>query len=105
MAPYGAVALAEVDEVCRKLSARQNEPDAWREEWCAMGQRLEQFARRAEAAGQRFSAGNFFLRSGMYWFTGERFVYPGEEKRKLGAKALQLQQAGLERRYPDIERV
>jgi dipeptidyl aminopeptidase/acylaminoacyl peptidase len=105
MAPYGAVALAEVDEVCKKLSARQSEPDAWREEWCAMGQRLEKFAQRAEAAGHRLSAGNFLLRAGMYWFTGERFVHPGDEKRKLGAKALELQHAGLERRYPQIERV
>jgi pimeloyl-ACP methyl ester carboxylesterase len=105
MAPYGAVALAEVDEVCRKLEARQGEPDAWREEWCAMGRRLEQYAERAQAGGHRFSSGSFFLRAGMYWFTGERFVYPGEEKRVIGAKALALQQAGLARRYPDIERV
>jgi dipeptidyl aminopeptidase/acylaminoacyl peptidase len=105
MAPYGAVAPAEIDEACRKLKERQSEPDAWREEWCAMGERLEQFAERAEAAGHRLSAGNFFLRAGMYWFTGERFVHPGDEKRRLGAKALELQQAGLERRYPEIERV
>ena len=105
MAPYGAVALAEVDQVCKRLEARQSEPDAWREEWCALGRRLEEFGERAEAAGHRFSAGNFFLRAGMYWFTGERFVYPGKEKRTLGAKALRLQQAGLERRYPSIDRV
>jgi dienelactone hydrolase len=105
MAPYGAVALAEIDTVCEKLKNRQSEPDAWREEWCALGRRLEELGERAEAAGHRFSAGNSFLRAGMYWFTGERFVYPGEEKRRLGAKALQLQQAGLERRYPNIEKV
>jgi dienelactone hydrolase len=105
MAPYGAVALAEIDEVCRKLEPRQGEPDAWREEWCAMGRRLEQSAERAEAAGHLWSSGSFFLRAGMYWFTGERFMYPGEEKRKVGAKALALQQAGLERRHPNIERV
>jgi dipeptidyl aminopeptidase/acylaminoacyl peptidase len=105
MAPYGAVALAEIDAACEKLKNRQSEPDAWREEWCALGRRLEESGERAEAGGHRFSAGNFFLRAGMYWFTGERFIYPGEEKRKVGAKALQLQQAGLERRYPEIERV
>jgi len=105
MAPYGAVALAEIDTVCEKLKNRQSEPDAWREEWCALGRRLEEFGERAEAGGHRFSSGNFFLRAGMYWFTGERFMYPGEEKRALGRKALQLQQAGLERRYPNIERV
>ena len=105
MAPYGAVALGEIDEVCRKLESRQGEPDSWREEWCAMGRRLEQSAERAEAAGHRWSSGSFFLRAGMYWFTGERFMYPGEDKRKVGAKALALQQAGLERRHPNIERV
>jgi dipeptidyl aminopeptidase/acylaminoacyl peptidase len=105
MAPYGAVALAEIDAVCEKLKNRQSEPEAWREEWCALGRRLEESGERAEAAGHRFSAGNSFLRAGMYWFTGERFVYPGEEKRKLGEKALRLQQSGLERRYPNIEKV
>jgi dienelactone hydrolase len=105
MAPYGAVAMSEIDSVCEKLKSKGDQPDAWREEWCAMGSRLEGYAQAAEAQGRRFSAGNFFLRAGMYTFTGERFIYPGEEKRKVGAKALQLQQAGLERRYPNIERV
>src|SRR5882672_9084287 len=105
MAPYGAVALSEIDSVCEKLKSKDNQPDTWREEWCAMGSRLEGYARAAEAQGRCLSAGNFFLRAGMYTFTGERFIYPGEEKRKVGAKALQLQQAGLERRYPDIEKV
>src|SRR3981189_2773425 len=41
MAPYGAVALGEIDEVCEKLKARQGEADAWREEWCAMARRLQ----------------------------------------------------------------
>ena len=30
MAPYGAVALAEIDEVCERLRPRQQEADAWR---------------------------------------------------------------------------
>ena len=34
MAPYGAVALGEIDEVCERLKSRQQEPDAWPEEWC-----------------------------------------------------------------------
>jgi alpha-beta hydrolase superfamily lysophospholipase len=41
----------------------------------------------------------------MYFFTGERFVAPGEDKRALGRKALELQHKGLERRHPEIERV
>jgi len=105
MAPYGAVALGEIDEVCERLRARQSEPDAWREEWCLMGRRLERAADAAEAEGHQLTAGNCYLRAGMYYFTGERFVPPGEQKREIGRKALQCQHAGLERRYPNIERV
>jgi alpha-beta hydrolase superfamily lysophospholipase len=105
MAPYGAVALREIDEVCARLEKRQQEPDAWREEWCAMGARLEARAQEADAAARRRSAGHLWLRAGMYYFTGERFVYPGEEKRRLGAKALECQHAGFARAYPDIERI
>jgi len=105
MAPYGAVAPGEIDEVCERLKPRQSEPDAWREEWCAMGARLEQVAEQAATEGRQLTAGNYYLRAGMYYFTGERFVEPGEQKRAIGLKALQCQHAGLERRYPNLERV
>jgi len=105
MAPYGAVALGEVDEVCRRLLPCQGEPDAWREEWCAMARRLEAVADTAAAAGREMTAGNAYLRAGMYYFTAERFVPPGEVKRELGRKALACQHAGLRRRHPNIEPV
>jgi dipeptidyl aminopeptidase/acylaminoacyl peptidase len=105
MAPYGAVALGEIDEICERLNGRQHEPDAWQEEWCRMGSRLEQAADAAEAAGHRMSAGNYSLRAGMYYFTGERFMYPGDAKRELGRKAIELQTRGLLRRYSNVERV
>ncbi|HWI15376.1 MAG TPA: alpha/beta fold hydrolase [Burkholderiales bacterium] len=105
MAPYGAIAMDEVDRVCQRLRTRQNEPDAWREEWCLMGKRLELAAQDALAAKREWTAGDYFLRSGMYYFTGERFVYPGEEKREIGRKAIECQQAGLLRRYRRMERV
>ncbi|TMH13668.1 MAG: alpha/beta hydrolase, partial [Betaproteobacteria bacterium] len=105
MAPYGAVALGEIDEVCERLKARQGEADAWQEEWCAMARRLERAADAAASEGRQLTAGNTYLRAGMYYFTGERFVVPGEKKREIGRKALQCQHAGLERRYPNIERV
>lgn len=105
MAPYGAVALGEIDQVCERLRLRQHEPDAWREEWCAMGARLERTADAADAAGQRMSAGNYYLRAGMYWFTGERFVHPGEQKREIGRKAIELQTKGILWRYPNVEKV
>ena len=105
MAPYGAVALGEIDEVCERLKPRQHEPDAWREEWCAMGARLEKVAIAAAAAGREHTAGNYYLRAGMYYFTGERFIPPGDLKREVGRKALECQHAGLRRRHPNIEPV
>ncbi len=105
MAPYGAVALGEIDQVCERLRQRQSEPDAWREEWCAMGARLEETADAAEAAGHRITAGDYYLRAGMYYFTGERFVPPGEAKREIGRKAIELQTKGIERRHPNVARL
>lgn len=105
MAPYGAVALGEIDEVCARLVSRQSEPDAWEEEWCRMGARLEKVADAAEAAGHKLTAGNYYLRAGMYYFTGERFMWPGPRKRELGRKSLELQNKGLLRRHPNIEQV
>ncbi len=103
MAPYGAVALGEIDVVCERLQSRQQEADAWREEWCAMASRLEKVADKAAAEGRHLTAGNYYLRAGMYYFTGERFIYPGEQKREVGRKSLHCQRAGLERRYPNME--
>lgn len=105
MAPYGAVAMGEIDEVCDRLMSRQKDPEAWEEEWCYMGARLEKAGDEASAAGHTKSAGNCYLRAGMYYFTGERFIYPGERKRTVGRKSLELQTKGLMRRHPNIERV
>ncbi len=105
MAPYGAVALGEIDQVCEKLSARQAEPQAWWEEWSAMATRLQQRADALEVAGHRMSAGNYYLRAGMYYFTAERFIYPGAEKREMGRIAIDCQTKGILRRYPNVARV
>ena len=90
MAPYGAVSEAEIAEAIEKLKPRQGEPDAWREAWCELGERIAKVD---------------LLRGGMYVFTGERFMYPGPEKRAVGARALELQQAGLRKHHPQIEKV
>jgi pimeloyl-ACP methyl ester carboxylesterase len=105
MAPYGAVALGEIDEVCERLRLRQGEPHAWWEEWNAVGARLEKAADAVEIQGSRTSAGNLYLRAGMYYFTAERFIVPGEEKRAMGRKAIECQTKGILRRYPNVERV
>ncbi len=106
MAPYGgSVALGEIDEVCQRLMDQQNDADAWQREWCALGARLEKVADRAAAEGRQHTAGNYYLRAGMYYFTGERFIPPGPLKREIGRKALELHHAGLLRRYPNMEKV
>jgi pimeloyl-ACP methyl ester carboxylesterase len=105
MAPYGAVALGEIDEVCERLRKRQGEPHAWWEEWGALGARLEKAADAAEAAGHQMTAGNYYLRAGMYYFTAERFIVPGPEKREMGRKSIDCQTKGILRRYTNVERV
>jgi pimeloyl-ACP methyl ester carboxylesterase len=105
MAPYGAVALGEIDQVCEKLRLRQNEPHAWWEEWSALAQRLHARADTLEAAGHRMSAGNYYLRAGMYYFTAERFIQPGPAKCEMGRIAIECQTKGILRRHPNVERV
>ena len=105
MAPYGAVALGEIDEVCERLRVRQDEPRAWWEEWGALAARVENAARAAGAGGSPLSAASLFLRAGMYYFTAERFITPGPEKREMGRKAIDYQTRGILGRYPNVERV
>ena len=77
MAPYGAVALGEIDMIAQRLRARQNEPDrdqTWLEEWERMADRLEREADAAAAKGHNFTAGNLYIRAGNYHFAAERFL-------------------------------
>lgn len=105
MAPWGAVAIEEIDRIGEKLKQRANEPEAWWQEWADMAGKIEQRADAAAAAGRQFTAGNYYIRAGNYYFTGERFVPPGDLKLDLYRKALRCFHAGFDRRYPDIERV
>ena len=105
MVPYNAVAMAEIDLVCERLRPQQTKAEAWRDEWARMGAQCEKAGDAAKAAGNQMTAGNYYLRSGMYYFTAERFIYPGAEKRAMGQKAIEMQQAGLLRRYGNLERV
>jgi hypothetical protein len=53
MAPYGAVALGEIDRICERLAARgMGDADAWWQEWCAMAERNEKLADAAAAEGR-----------------------------------------------------
>jgi alpha-beta hydrolase superfamily lysophospholipase len=103
MAPWGAVALGEVDEVVQRLHQRAAEPQAWWEEWCAMAERMEKFGDAAAAERHDATAGNYYLRAGTYYYTGERMVPPGEQKTAIYRKSLRCAQEGLKRRYANLE--
>jgi alpha-beta hydrolase superfamily lysophospholipase len=105
MAPYGAVAMGEIDEVVQRMHARANEPQAWWEEWGRMGERLERVADAAASEGRDASAGNAYLRAAMYYYTGERMIEPGEQKLGMYRRSLRCAKEGLKRRYKNIEMV
>src|SRR3954462_12372813 len=63
MAPYGAVALEEVDRIGDRLKAREQESDpdsAWKQEWAAMADRVAQVADTAAADGRHITAGHHY---------------------------------------------
>lgn len=68
-----------------------------------MAAQIEKTADAAAAKGQDRSAGNFYLRAGNYYYTGERFIPPGEAKAAVGRKAYRCFREGLTRRHPEIE--
>jgi len=105
MAPYGAIALGEIDRIADRLRGHEGDSDAWRREWCAMAAHVERLGDRAAAEGHDLTAGLYYLRAGNYYYTGERMVPPGPLKEEIYAKALRCYQAGLQKRYPNIERV
>ena len=103
MAPYGAVALGEIDWVVQRLHERIGEPQAWWEEWTKVAAQVERAGDAAAAEGRSATAGNCYLRAGNYYYTGERMVPPGEQKLGIYRKALRCYQEGLKRRCPGIE--
>jgi alpha-beta hydrolase superfamily lysophospholipase len=103
MAPYGVVALEEIDRVCERLRPRQHEPHAWQEEWRAMGERIEKTAVAALDKGHKLTAGDYYLRAGIYHYNAERFMAPGREKRQQGARAYHCWHTGIHLREPSIE--
>ena len=75
--------LGEIDEACRPLHELAADPGAkddpkaqaaWIEQWSALASKVEEFARRDEAAGHSLSAGKKYLRACLYWFTAERMA-------------------------------
>ena len=108
MAPYGAIAMDEVDRIGRRLAARAGEADldrVWREEWAAMADRVVAVADTAASEQRHVTAGNNYMRAGNYYYSAERFIPPGPEKMAMYHKALRAYRAAMERLHPEIERV
>jgi naringenin degradation protein FdeB len=103
MAPYGVVALEEIDRCCEKLRVRQGEPHAWKEEWTAIGETIERQAIAMAKEGRTITAGEYFLRAGIYLYNAERFILPGTEKRAAGERAYKVWHEGIRKRHPEIE--
>jgi dienelactone hydrolase len=108
MAPYGAVAMAEVDLIAQRLKARSAEDDldkVWKEEWSRVADRVATVGDAADAEGGTITAGNQYMRAGNYYYSAERFIPPGPEKLDMYRKALRCYQGAMQRLYPEIERV
>ncbi|MGH7384612.1 MAG: hypothetical protein ACREKG_05475, partial [Candidatus Rokuibacteriota bacterium] len=105
MAPWGAAALGEIDQVGRRLRGREGDNDAWWAEWSAMAGRLEGWGDAEAARGHALTAGSLYLRAATYHFCGERFLPPDERKVASYRRCLRCFAEGTRRRYPAIERV
>ena len=70
-----------------------------------MGDHVAKLGEDAEAKGRKLTAGDYYLRAGYYYYTGERMVYPGELKSSIYDKALKYFNKGFPIRYPNFERV
>ena len=105
MQTWGAAALGEIDQVGQRLKAHVGDNEKWWAEWTAMARRIEGYGDGAEREGRRLSAGSYYLRAAVYYFCGERFIAPSERKWDTYRSCLRCFRKGIERRYPDIERV
>src|ERR1700750_3425569 len=106
MAPYGAIAMDEVDRIARRLEARAGETDldrVWREEWAAMADRVAAVADTAAAEQRHVTAGNNYMRAGNYYYSAERFIPPGPDKLAMYDNALRCYRAALQRLHSNVE--
>src|SRR5690349_1400732 len=108
MVAYGAAAMAEIDQITRRLKARSSEAEldkVWMEEWSREADRVAKIGDAADAAGNAITAGNQYMRAGNYYYSAERFIPPGDEKLAMYRKALRCYQGAMARLHPDIEKV
>ena len=103
MAPYGVVALEEIDRVCERLRGRPKRSEGLAGRVARDGPQLESRGEAAVAKGHKISAGDYYLRAGIYHYNAERFITPGPEKRAQAEKAYHCWHTGIRLREPSIE--
>ncbi|MCC7106578.1 MAG: prolyl oligopeptidase family serine peptidase [Chloroflexi bacterium] len=106
MAPWGAGAMGEADQVGQRLRICLGDNDAWFAEWSALADRVERRGDEEAARGHDLTAGGLYLRGCTYHFLAERFM-PPTDARKVPSyrRCLRCFDEGAKRLYPRLERV
>ncbi len=105
MSAWGAAALGEIDQIGQRLRGHEGDNERWWQEWTDMARRIESFGDAEEERGHRLTAGAYYLRAGIYYFCGERFIPPSERKWQTYRDCLRCFGKGVERRFPEISRM
>ena len=104
MAPYGAVALDEIDRIGDRLQARKNDPDAWWQEWSAMARHVEALGDAAAAKRSATSRPATTICAPATTTTpASAWCIRASPRPAIYQNALRCFHAGLRRRYPQIE--
>ena len=105
MTAWGAAAVGEIDQIGRRLKGHEGDNKVWWREWTQMAERVERLGDKAESENHRLTSGSYYLRAAIYYFCGERFLPPSDDKFATYRRCLVAFEKGIERRYPNIERV
>ena len=81
--------------------AKPDRGKAWFEEWRALGDLIEKRGDEAMAKGRKITAGDYYLRAGIYHYNAERFISPSPEKRAQCAHAYKVWHQGIRLRHPE----
>ncbi len=55
------------------------------------------------AKGRKITAGDYYLRAGIYHYNAERFIAPSPEKKAQCAHAYKVWHQGIRLRHPNVE--
>ena len=103
MAPFGCVSMNDLTRISIELRKVEVTSENWKDIWYNEANINFKKAKLAEKEKKFQTSGLYYLRAGNYFYTGERFIPPGEEKLELSKKAFNCYHSGLKKKYPEIE--